>query len=155
MRSGFAKGNRKKEQGRIRLATLKGPFHLQTKVKRISIEALMLKTVDLNTAPVTEMTQLPGIAKNVAYNIVNHRKRHGFFTAWEELTEVKEFPSKRLTEIKARAVLSSPDGPDTSAPPRHPKSHLAEEQKKPKGYTRALRSSRRTEKFREGAGPKH
>jgi hypothetical protein len=119
------------------------------------IEALMAKSIDLNTAPVTEMTQLPGIAKNVAYNIVNHRKRHGFFTAWEELTEVKEFPSDRLDEIKARAILSSPDGPDSNAPPRHPKSHLEEEQKKPKGYTRALRSSRRTDKFREGAGPKH
>lgn len=115
----------------------------------------MAKTVDLNTAPVSEMTQLPGIAKNVAYNIVNHRKRHGFFTAWEELTEVKEFPSDRLGDIKARAVLSSPDGPDTGAPPRHPKAHLQEEQKKTKGYTRALRSSRRTEKLREGAGPKH
>src|SRR5207302_7088088 len=90
---------------------------------------LMAKAVDLNTAGVSELTQLPGVAKNLAYNIVNHRKRHGFFTGWEELTEVKEFPSDRLDEIKARAVLSSPDGPDAAAPPRHPESHLEEEKK--------------------------
>jgi hypothetical protein len=115
----------------------------------------MANTVDLNTAGVSEMTQLPGIAKNVAYNIVNHRKRHGFFTAWEELTEVKEFPSDRLDEIKARAILSSPDGPDAAAPPRHPTANIREEQKKTKGYTHRMRSSRRTEKSRESAGPRH
>jgi competence ComEA-like helix-hairpin-helix protein len=59
--------------------------------------------ISINTASTKELTQLPGIAKNLAYRIVNHRNRHGFFTHWEELIEVKEFPAEALDRIKQRA----------------------------------------------------
>jgi hypothetical protein len=101
--------------------------------------------IDLNSATTKDLTQLPGIAKNIAYNIVNHRKRHGLFTAWQELLEVKEFPSARLKEIRARAELRCPPGEDC-VPPRHLEHHLEDEAKKPKGYTKSLRASRRPEK---------
>jgi competence protein ComEA len=65
----------------------------------------MADRINLNTASRKELTQLPGIAKNIAYNIVNHRKRHGYFTHWEELLEVKEFPRESLAKIKARGTL--------------------------------------------------
>ena len=64
--------------------------------------------ISINTADTKELTQLPGIAKNLAYRIVNHRNRHGFFTHWEELTEVKEFPVEALDRIKQRATLECP-----------------------------------------------
>jgi competence ComEA-like helix-hairpin-helix protein len=59
--------------------------------------------ISINTASTKELTQLPGIAKNLAYRIANHRNRHGFFTHWEELIEVKEFPAEALDRIKQRA----------------------------------------------------
>jgi competence ComEA-like helix-hairpin-helix protein len=59
--------------------------------------------ISINTASTKELTQLPGIAKNLAYRIVNHRNRHGFFTHWEELIEVKEFPAEALDRIKQGA----------------------------------------------------
>ena len=66
--------------------------------------------MNINTATVKALTQLPGIAKNLAYRIVNHRTRHGYFTHWEELLEVKEFPADALDEIKQRANISPPAG---------------------------------------------
>jgi len=69
---------------------------------------VMPAKINVNTASPKELTQLPGIAKNMAYRIVNHRDRDGFFTHWEELTEVKEFPVDALEEIKARATLEMP-----------------------------------------------
>jgi len=65
----------------------------------------MADIINLNTASTKELTQLPGVAKNVAYNIVSHRKRHGYFTHWEELLEVKEFPAAALGRLKERATL--------------------------------------------------
>jgi len=64
----------------------------------------MSDVININTASTKELTQLPGIAKNVAYNIVNHRKRHGYFTDWKELLEVKDFPERALDRRRPRAV---------------------------------------------------
>jgi competence ComEA-like helix-hairpin-helix protein len=106
--------------------------------------------INLNTADVGELTQLPGIAKNTAYKIVNHRARHGFFDTWEELKEVKGFPVARLDEIKGRAVLTSPVlGPGAPPPPRRvDTTHMGEVQKKPAGYSKSIRSTRRQDKLR-------
>ena len=69
---------------------------------------MLIDKIHLNTAPPKELTQLPGVAKNLAYRIVSPRKRHGYFSHWEELLEVKEFPAERLDEIKQRATLEVP-----------------------------------------------
>lgn len=70
----------------------------------------MPSTISINIATVKELTQLPGIAKNLAYRIVNHRNRHGYFTDWEELLAVKDFPSRALSQLKQRANISPPAG---------------------------------------------
>lgn len=70
----------------------------------------MATIININTATTKELTQLPGIAKNLAYRIVNHRTRHGYFTHWEEFLEVKEFPAHALDKIKKRASISPPEG---------------------------------------------
>jgi helix-hairpin-helix protein len=112
--------------------------------------------IDLNTAGVKLLTQLPGVSKDIAYHIVNHRNRHGYFTAWEELLEVKGFPKEKLDWIKERAVLGHPEGePGDFTPPRHLQSHLTNESKKPRGYTRSMRATRRPDKLRQAAGPRH
>ncbi len=101
-----------------------------------------LDKININSAGVKELTQLPGIAKNTAYHIVNHRERRGLFTNWEELTEVKEFPVQKLEQIKLRAELSCQD--EGFRPPRHVKPNLLERiRKKTAGYTKSLRATRR------------
>lgn len=102
--------------------------------------------IDINTAPAKHLTQLPGIAKNVAYNIVNHRERHGWFTNWEELKEVKEFPAEKLDDIAAVATLSCPD--ESCSGPRHLRPRLADTRKKPAGYTKAIRSTRNSDRLK-------
>jgi competence ComEA-like helix-hairpin-helix protein len=106
--------------------------------------------IDINTATVGELTQLPGIAKNMAYKIINHRERRGLFTNWEELAEVKEFPIEKLDLIKARAVLTSSD--ENFRPPRHMGPHHQERaQKKTSGFTRAMRAERRPARIHDPA----
>jgi hypothetical protein len=63
--------------------------------------------IDLNNARVTLLTQLPGVAKNVAYDIVNYRTLHGGFAKWEDLQKITPFSTdkKKLDALKARAFL--------------------------------------------------
>jgi len=121
--------------------------------KDIMANAENLEKININAASPKELTQLPGIAKNLAYRIVNHRKRHGFFTHWEELAEVKEFPVEALQRIKQRAILAPPPGlkEDFLGPRRVKPSHLTEVKKKPKGYTKAIRSTRSADKLKPPA----
>ena len=109
--------------------------------------------ININNAPAKELTQLPGIAKNVAYNIANHRKRHGYFTHWEELLEVTEFPRQALPKIKARAAMFPVEGlRNVALGPRRIKSaHPERATKKPKGYTKAIRATRSADRFKKSA----
>jgi Helix-hairpin-helix motif len=104
----------------------------------------MAEKINLNTAGVKLLTQLPGVSKTVAYHIVNHRGRHGLFTNWDELKEVKEFPVESLDDIKARADL----GVEQQTPRHLNTTHMAVVAKKPAGYTKAIRTTRRQDKLR-------
>lgn len=79
--------------------------------------------IDLNNAPVTILTQLPGIPKNVAYEIVNYRMLHGGFADWDDLAKIKDLPKtkKELDALKARAFLGP--RPPTKDVPRRVLSH--------------------------------
>jgi predicted nucleic acid-binding OB-fold protein len=90
--------------------------------------------IDINSAGAGILTQLPGIAKNTAYKIINHRQRHGLFTAWEELAEVKDFPIEKLEAIKERAELICKD--EGCRAPRHLKAHVGKARKKPRAKQR-------------------
>jgi helix-hairpin-helix protein len=105
--------------------------------------------IDINSAGVGTLTQLPGIAKNTAYKIINHRQRHGLFTAWEELAEVKDFPIEKLDAIKQRAELICED--EGCGPPRHLKAHLEKARRKPAAKTKALRSTRRSDRMHDAS----
>ena len=99
--------------------------------------------ISLNTATPKQLTQLPGIAKDTAYRLVNHRKRHGFFTHWEELAEIREFPAEKIDQIKQRATLKCPPGDDCVGPRRVKPTTIETVVKKPRGYTRKKRTTRR------------
>ncbi len=109
--------------------------------------------MNLNTATAKELTQLPGVSKNVAYNIVNHRKRHGYFTHWEELLTVKDFREDVLDDFKERATLLPIEGvrPEEFGPRRVKPKHIAGSTKKPKGYSKAIRSSRTPDRLKRSA----
>jgi hypothetical protein len=107
--------------------------------------------ININTAGTKELTQLPGIAKNMAYRIVSHRSRHGWFSHWEELAEVKEFPIEKLDAIKQRATLDMPDHETAPSPRRLKPDHLAREGKKPKGYRKDIRNTRNSDRLKRSA----
>ncbi len=120
---------------------------------RVKVTSPMPETININTAGVKQLTQLPGIAKNLAYRIVNHRSRHGYFTHWEELLEVKEFPRDALAEIKQRANILPPPGipKEEFGPRRLKESHLQSAAKKPKGYSKAIRATRSPDRLKPSA----
>src|SRR5581483_3606507 len=110
----------------------------------------MTALINLNTASTKQLTQLPGIAKNLAYRIVNHRSRHGYFTHWEELLEVKEFPEHALAEIKKLANILPLEGilKEEFVPRRVKAQHLLKAARKPSGYTKAIRSTRSPDRLK-------
>jgi hypothetical protein len=108
----------------------------------------MSDKIDINSAEVGELTQLPGVNKTIAYNIVNHRDRHGLFTVWEELEAVKEFPVSALSQIRERAELRAPAGEENFHPPHRAKHEELEKknaavEKQTRGYTKGTRPTRR------------
>jgi len=96
--------------------------------------------IDLNAAAPQHLTQLPGIAKNTAYNIVNHRNRHGLFTAWEELIAVKDFPVEKLEQIKQHAMLGGI--------PEIRRSRPRSVRKGTRGYTHKIRTTKSAKRLR-------
>jgi competence ComEA-like helix-hairpin-helix protein len=110
----------------------------------------MSTLININTAAAKQLTQLPGIAKNLAYRIVSYRKRHGYFTHWEEVLAVKEFPASSLDEIKSRATIDPPQGvlKEEFGPRRVKARHLAKAAKKPQGYTKAIRATRSPDRLK-------
>ena len=76
--------------------------------------------IDLNSADVALLTQLPGVAKNVAYDLVNYRERHGGFSIWEDLQKVHSLPqgSQFLEEMQKRAYLGPRPEPKAAKPRR-------------------------------------
>ncbi len=107
--------------------------------------------ININTAAPKELTQLPGIAKNMAYRIVSHRARHGWFSQWEELAEVKEFPVHKLGEIKKRATLDMPERDAPRTPRRLKPDHVEREANKPKGYRKDIRTTRLKDRLKRSA----
>lgn len=110
----------------------------------------MANRIDLNHASIGQLCELPGVSKTIAYRIVNHRKRHGSLTDWNELAEVRDFPIARLDEIKRRAVLLWADEPNregTEARRSRRQQHVKAVRRRPAGYSRRLRSGRRKEKI--------
>jgi competence ComEA-like helix-hairpin-helix protein len=97
--------------------------------------------ININTSGPKQLTQLPGVAKNLAYSIVSHRERHGSFTHWEELAEVKGFPADAIDRIKQRATLAVPGEVEVGTSPRRLKA------------THSTRTAKRCWLFEED--PKH
>ena len=106
------------------------------------------RNTNINDATVQQLTQLPGIAKDMAYRIVNHRKRRGLFVHWNELEQVRGFPVKRLDEIRQRAVLEIPQDVIGAAPRAVNAGRLDRASKTSAGYTRSIRATRMKDRLK-------
>jgi len=72
------------------------------------------RPVNLNTATVTELMQLPRVGQKTAERIVAFRRQHGGFQRPEELMNVKGIGEKSYAKLKP--FLSATPAPRPAAP---------------------------------------
>ena len=72
------------------------------------------RPVNLNTATVTELMQLPRVGPTTAERIVAFRKQHGGFLRPEELMNVKGIGEKAFAKLKP--FLSAAPAPNPATP---------------------------------------
>jgi competence protein ComEA len=66
------------------------------------------RTVDLNTASMADLEGLPGIGRQTAQRIVEHRQKNGPFKKIEELMNVKGIGEKSFLRLKPLITVAPP-----------------------------------------------
>jgi competence protein ComEA len=64
--------------------------------------------LDLNSATLDELIDLPGIGPVLAQRIIEYREKHGGFKTVEELLEIRGIGPKRFEQLKGRVRLGPP-----------------------------------------------
>jgi competence protein ComEA len=77
----------------------------------LATERTPQRPVNLNTATVTELMQLPRIGATTAERIVAFRKQHGGFLRPEELMNVKGIGEKSFARLKAHVMVGQVPAP--------------------------------------------
>ena len=83
------------------------------------------KPIDLNTATIEELEQLPGVGPVTAKDIIQFRKKSGPFRSVNDLLAIRRITKARLEKIRPYVVI----GP--SAPKPHPPGPAASPVKSP------------------------
>lgn len=65
------------------------------------------KKININTASLTELQELPRIGEKVAQRIINFRKENGKFKKIEEIMKVQGIGEKVFKQIKDRITVGS------------------------------------------------
>lgn len=58
------------------------------------------KTININSAPIGELTLLPGIGEKTAKSIIEYRMKHNKFKSVDEILNVNGIGDKKLNKIK-------------------------------------------------------
>ncbi|MCL6642221.1 MAG: helix-hairpin-helix domain-containing protein [Candidatus Bipolaricaulota bacterium] len=68
----------------------------------------LTEPLDLNSATLDELIDLPGIGPVLAQRIIEYRDKHGGFKTIEELLEIRGIGPKRFEQLKGRVRLGPP-----------------------------------------------
>ena len=66
------------------------------------------KPVNLNTATVAQLQELPGIGAKTAERIIEYREKNGPFKKIEQLMNVKGIGEKSFLKLKDRITVTAP-----------------------------------------------
>jgi len=69
------------------------------------VYAEVLRRIDINSASIEELQELPGIGPKIAQRIIEYRKKYGCFKYLEELKKVKGIGEKKFEKIKSLIYL--------------------------------------------------
>ena len=73
--------------------------------------------VNLNTATVSQLEDLPGIGPALAARIVEHRQKNGAFKSVEDLMAIKGIGEKNFSKIQGYLSVGAPAAPKETAKP--------------------------------------
>jgi len=79
-------------------------------------ERAPIRPVNLNTATLTELMQLPRVGLKTAERIVSFRKQHGGFQRPEELMNVKGIGEKSYARLKTHVLVAAAPKPALPKP---------------------------------------
>jgi competence ComEA-like helix-hairpin-helix protein len=74
------------------------------------------KVIDINSASIQELDELPGIGPAIAARIVEYREKNGPFGKIEDLMEVRGIGEKKFLSLKDRVTVGAPAKPETEQP---------------------------------------
>ena len=73
--------------------------------------------VNLNTATVAQLQELPGVGPALAARIVEHRQKNGGFKSVEDIMAVKGIGEKNFSKIQSYLSVSGPAAPKETPKP--------------------------------------
>ena len=76
--------------------------------KNVSIKKAVQYPININTASVEELIELPGIGPVLARRIVEYREQYGPFTSPDSLINVKGIGQVKLSKIKNKITIEIP-----------------------------------------------
>jgi competence protein ComEA len=72
-------------------------------------------SININTASVTDLQNLPGIGARTAGRIVEYRQKNGPFKKVEELMNVRGIGEKNFLKLKAQITVGTPKSASSAA----------------------------------------